>query len=67
MPHGHDKPYAAEHRRALEFLDGLTPTENDALLRRAGILDATGHLAEKYKAGGEPVSGEVSAAAKGRR
>lgn len=34
----------------LDFLDKLTPAENDALLRRSGILDDQGQLAEKYRA-----------------
>jgi hypothetical protein len=53
-------PYAAEHRKVLDFLDRLTPAENDALLRRSGILDDQGHLAAKYRAGGEPANGTES-------
>ena len=65
MPVRRDQPYAAEHRRVLDFLDRLTPAENEALLRRSGILDDQGHLAAKYRAGGEPVNGaEFAASAK---
>ncbi|MEQ1508510.1 MAG: hypothetical protein ABMB14_40135 [Myxococcota bacterium] len=57
MPIRRDQPYAAEHRKVLDFLDRLTAAENEALLRRSGILDDQGHLAAKYRAGGEPVNG----------
>lgn len=55
LPNG--QPYAAEHRRVIEFLDRLTPAENEALLRRSGIVDQSGHLGARYRAGGDPVNG----------
>lgn len=58
LPNG--QPYAAEHRKVIEFLDRLTPAENEALLRRSGILDESGHLGVRYKAGGDPVNGTES-------
>lgn len=57
----HD-PYAEAHRRAMDRHARMTREERMDLLHRAGILDENGQLAERYKAGGEPVNGTDSAA-----
>lgn len=58
------QPHADDHKKLIEFLDRLTPAENEALLRRSGIIDETGCLAARYKAGGDPVTAtEVERAA----
>lgn len=37
------------HEQALERFKEMTPEERAQLLKRAGILDAEGHLAERYR------------------
>ncbi len=38
-----------EIRRGLKRWEGMSPEERMARLKEAGILDAQGHLAERYR------------------
>ena len=60
MSFASSQPHADDHKKLIEFLDRLTPAENEALLRRSGIIDEAGRLAARYKAGGDPVIGTES-------
>ena len=37
------------HKRALERFDAMSQAEREELLKRAGILDENGELAERYR------------------
>ena len=42
-------PHEEIHRRALERIQAMSSDEFVELLKRAGILGADGHLAERYR------------------
>jgi hypothetical protein len=45
-------PHAEIHRRARERIQAMSPDELVELLKRAGILGADGHVAERYRGRG---------------
>ena len=52
MAHQSDVPFKKEYGQVLELLEGMSAEQHQDLLREAGILDASGKLAARYKAGG---------------